>query len=383
MHPTGLGLNLPATVTFQYEFNGNLTNDGRRVFEYDYENQLTNVYVASAWRSEFRYDALGRRRVRKEYTWNSGLGTWNLTNEVRYVYDGMLVTQERDGNNLTLVTYTRGNDLSGTLPGAGGIGGLLARTANSQLLSPNSSTAHAYYHSDGNGNVTALVDTNGFIVARYQYDPYGNLLGMSGPLADANSYRFSSKEWCANSGLYYYGFRYYEPNLQRWLNRDPMTSFENPLDGDFDKHVYDFVENAPTRFVDPDGLWKWYGNWGGPNWTAGCKGTWEQVVDQKMDQKEAIDSQDKCYEMHDKCHAACRDEFRAAPPEKWQSAKLQLGKCLRKCDWDLSKCLKNLPKADPANNCHSKIGGAVFCVLGAVGHAFESDPPPRSKCNGN
>jgi len=71
-------LNLPATVTFQYEFNGNLTNDGRRVFEYDYENQLINVFVASAWRSEFRYDAFGRRRVRKEYTWNSGLGTWDL-----------------------------------------------------------------------------------------------------------------------------------------------------------------------------------------------------------------------------------------------------------------------------------------------------------------
>ena len=44
-------VNLPATVTFQYDGNGNLTNDGRRVFEYDYENQLTNVFVASAWRS--------------------------------------------------------------------------------------------------------------------------------------------------------------------------------------------------------------------------------------------------------------------------------------------------------------------------------------------
>jgi hypothetical protein len=63
-------LNLPAAVTFQYDGNGNLTNDGRRVFEYDYENQLTNVYVASAWKSVFQYDAFGRRRVRKEFGWN-------------------------------------------------------------------------------------------------------------------------------------------------------------------------------------------------------------------------------------------------------------------------------------------------------------------------
>jgi len=54
-----LTVNLPATNTFSYDWNGNLTNDGRRVFEYDFENQLTNVYVASTWRSEFKYDAFG------------------------------------------------------------------------------------------------------------------------------------------------------------------------------------------------------------------------------------------------------------------------------------------------------------------------------------
>ena len=67
-----------------------------------------------------------RRRIRKEYTWCSS--TWTLTNEVRYVYDGNLVVQERDANNLCQVTYTRGKDLSGELEGAGGIGGLLAST---------------------------------------------------------------------------------------------------------------------------------------------------------------------------------------------------------------------------------------------------------------
>jgi len=104
--------------------------------------------TAAAWRSEFKYDAFGRRRIRKEYGWTGS--AWSLTNEVRYVYDGMLVVQERDGNNLALVSYTRGNDLSGSLQGAGGIGGLLARTSNSELLSPSSSSAHAYYHCDGN-----------------------------------------------------------------------------------------------------------------------------------------------------------------------------------------------------------------------------------------
>jgi RHS repeat-associated protein len=52
---------------------------------------------------------------------------------------------------------------------------------------------------------------------------YGNLLGAVGPLAEANTYRFSSKEYLPNAGLYYYGFRFYEPNLQRWLNRAPIA----------------------------------------------------------------------------------------------------------------------------------------------------------------
>jgi hypothetical protein len=52
--------------------NGNLLSDGQRYFEYDWENQLTNVYVSGQWRSEFVHDGLMRRRVRKEYTWSGG-----------------------------------------------------------------------------------------------------------------------------------------------------------------------------------------------------------------------------------------------------------------------------------------------------------------------
>lgn len=245
-----ISLSLPSTNNFSYDYNGNLTNDGRRVFEYDYENQLTNVYVASAWRSEFKYDAFGRRRVRKEYTWQSS--AWVLTNEVRYVYDGMLTVQERDANNLAMVSYTRGNDLSGTLQGAGGIGGLLARTDNSKLLSPAASSSHAYYHCDGNGNVTAMVDTNGIVVAEYNYDPYGNLLGMAGPLAEANAYRFSSKEYQGNAGLYYYGYRFYEPNLQRWLTRDPLQEAGGIA-------LFTFAHDNPLFFTD---AWGQSVDWG-------------------------------------------------------------------------------------------------------------------------
>ena len=57
-----------------------------------------------------------------------GGGSWSLAGETRYLYDGKLVVQERNSSNTPLVSYARGKDLSGSLEGAGGIGGLLARS---------------------------------------------------------------------------------------------------------------------------------------------------------------------------------------------------------------------------------------------------------------
>ncbi len=238
---------LPASATCYYDGRGNLTNDGQRVFFYDAENQLVTVLVSNAWKSDFVYDGFMRRRVRKEFAWSGG--AWTQTNEVRYVYDGRLVVQERhytpNGSTLiplTAVTYTRGNDLSGSLEDAGGIGGLLARSEISNLQFP-----HAYYHADGNGNITGLIGTNGVVVARYNYDPYGNILAMSGPLAEANLYRFSSKEFHPNSGLVYYLYRYYEPGLQRWINRDPLEEGGGI-------NLFEFDSSDPISIMDPYGL---------------------------------------------------------------------------------------------------------------------------------
>jgi len=101
--------------------------------------------VTNAWQSQFVYDGKLRRRIERDYSWT---GSWTETNEVHFIYDGNLVIQERDSNSVVQVTYTRGNDLSGSLQGAGGIGGLLART---------DTNGSVFYHADGNGNITCLI----------------------------------------------------------------------------------------------------------------------------------------------------------------------------------------------------------------------------------
>jgi len=126
---------------------------------------------------------------------------------------------------------------------------------------------HFYYHADANGNVTALLSTNQQIAARYLYDPFGNTLSASGPLADVNLYRFSSKELHAASGLIYYLYRFYDANLQRWPNRDPFSDFGSfvnlgieVLSVSADLNLFQFVRNEPNCSVDPWGLvWVTYG----------------------------------------------------------------------------------------------------------------------------
>jgi len=83
-------------------------------------------------------------------------------------------------------------------------------------------------------------------VASYRYDPFGNTISSSGSLASANVYRFSSKEYMTRSGIYYYGYRFYDPNLQRWLNRDPIMEAGG-------LNLYEFALNRPTFAVDPNG----------------------------------------------------------------------------------------------------------------------------------
>jgi RHS repeat-associated protein len=237
---------IPTNNAYSYDLNGNLLSDGTRNFSYDDENELIAVWQANAWSNNFVYDGKMRRRIERDYIWNTGTSNWLQTNEVHFIYDGNLAVQERNASNLPQVSYTRGNDLSGSFQGAGGIGGLLARTDNAKLM-VGDSMASAYYHSDGNGNVTCLINAFQQLAAKYLYDTYGNTLATYGSLATANRYRFSSKEWNENSGLYYYLYRFYDPNLQRWLNRDPIQEIGG-------LNLYCFVLNRMGNGNDPFGL---------------------------------------------------------------------------------------------------------------------------------
>ena len=79
--------------------------------------------------------------------------------------------------------------------------------------------SHAY---DDIGNVTKYIDESGNVVAAYEYDAFGRIISQTGPMAEVFRIRFSTKYCDSETGLYYYGYRFYSPALMRWLNRDPI-----------------------------------------------------------------------------------------------------------------------------------------------------------------
>jgi RHS repeat-associated protein len=229
---------------FTYDADGNLTCDQPRTYQYDAENRIKWAINGTT----YAYDYLGRRYYKDP----SG------GNDFYYIYDGWNLVAELGINKpwslptaWTLYTYRThlwGPDLSGSLQGAGGIGGLLVTEQYEYEVG----NVH-YPMYDGNGNVIGLVKSkDGTISAQYDYSPYGELLTSStGSYAGlANPFRFSTKYYDDETGFYYFGYRYYNPETGRWLSRDRIEEFGGI-------NLYGYVRNGPANYCDPRGLVTW------------------------------------------------------------------------------------------------------------------------------
>jgi RHS repeat-associated protein len=102
---------------------------------------------------------------------------------------------------------------------------------------------------DGNGNVTDYVSQAGTTVASYKYDAFGNTHTSSGTLVNSFNYRFSTKIRDVETGLYYYGYRYYNTTTGKWINRDPIEETGGV-------NVYGFVGNNGINTLDILGLYE-------------------------------------------------------------------------------------------------------------------------------
>ncbi|MEO0810409.1 MAG: RHS repeat-associated core domain-containing protein, partial [Pseudomonadota bacterium] len=193
---------------------------------------------------EFAYDAFGRRIGKKVSSWDSLTGSYVLEEELGYIYDGwnLLAELSDNGSGWTIdQAHTWGLDLSDTLQGAGGVGGLL-------MSYDFTNQKHYMPFYNGNGNVAnyqswqagqAVSDT----AAVLEYGPFGEIIRQEGNDLDQLPIRFSTKYQDKRSGHYYYGYRYYDTTTGRWLSRDPIGERGG-------LNLYGMVGNRPMNYYD-------------------------------------------------------------------------------------------------------------------------------------
>jgi RHS repeat-associated protein len=150
-------------------------------------------------------------------------------------------------------SYAWGLDASGTLTGAGGVGGLLLTSHHTPQADGGMQVTTLAPLYDFNGNVLAYADVaTSTITHRMEYDPFGQELSLDTLLpgegaAEAPRFRFSTKYTDGETGLVYYGYRSYSPELGRWVNRDPIEERGGI-------NLYGMVGNDAVNRVDELGL---------------------------------------------------------------------------------------------------------------------------------
>lgn len=202
----------PAVESLDYDGAGRMVGDSNWVYTWDGMGCLVkmerkpNTSVDINLATEvitFVYDA-DRRRTKKERTLTYANSAPTRVETSKLVWCEWLPVGEElsvNGGTASRRWFIWGRDVSGTWDGAGGIGGLVAieEEGGRRLLVVD----------DGLGNITALINqANGDTVAKFDYTPFGELKASSGDV-NACPFRYQGKDYDAETGLSYFGFRYY------------------------------------------------------------------------------------------------------------------------------------------------------------------------------
>ena len=211
-----------------YDDDGNMLTNGSWTYTWNGENRMIQA-VNGNTKLQFVYDYMGRRVEKKVFDGDT------IVSHKRFVYDDYKQVEELDASNSNSVLkrYSWQPEAVGQ---------------DVPLSMTDVVTAKNYtYTLDANKNVSDLTDAQGNVVAHYEYSPFGTHTATGS--YTGNPFRFSSEVFDSETGLVYYNYRYYNPNLGRWINRDPIGLLDGP-------GLYVFVNNSANFIFDVLGLKK-------------------------------------------------------------------------------------------------------------------------------
>lgn len=209
--------------SYTHDANGNMTHktDGINATNYTYDslNRLTQV-ADSSQITEYIYNGLGQR--------------------VGKIVDGVQTNYLIDPNGIlpqVLAEMDENNDLIAFYAYDGS--GLVAKVTPAN--------EYYFYHYDGLGSTIAITDSSAQIVNAYAYSPYG-LVGSQETIENSFEYVGRFGVMAEGNGLYFMRARYYDPEVGRFVNKDPI-GYAGGM------NLFTYCQNDPINFIDPWGLW--------------------------------------------------------------------------------------------------------------------------------
>jgi RHS repeat-associated protein len=201
-------------------------SSGITTFAWDYENRLSSVTLpGSGGTVSFKYDPFGRR-IYKSSTSGTSI----------YAYDGDNLVEETNSSGAAVARYSQGLNID-------------------EPLAMLRSSTTSFYQADGLGSITSLSNGAGALAQTYTFDSFGNQTASSGSLT--NPFRYTAREWDAETNLYSYHARYMDSSVGRFLTEDPigpMTLFQKiPSSPTTRPSAYLYADNNPILNVDPMG----------------------------------------------------------------------------------------------------------------------------------
>lgn len=211
------------TTTALYDANGNYRGNGvNDLAIHNSQNQLVSLAMSGTTAS-YQYGPMGRR-----------IETTIAGTRTRFLHSGDMEIAE------LVDMFGQWKIKTRYIPGLG----VDQRVAMINVNTFDGSTlSREYYHADRLGSVIAMAAEDGSVTANYVYTPFGvEDYGASG-----NPFRYTGRRWDAQVGLYYYRARYYDPELGRFLETDPVLYADQ-------MNLYAYVGNNPLNATDPTGM---------------------------------------------------------------------------------------------------------------------------------
>lgn len=236
-----------------YDIYGNITSFNGNVYVYDSVGNLNRLSKLNG--KSIEYDNMGNplnyngtalswngRRL-KSYDdlvfnydkYGNRIQKYNSESLTNYYYDNSKLVYEINDNYIISYMYL-----------------------NDTIIGLNYNNKDYYYIKNAQEDVLAIVDTNGNVVVSYVYDPFGNVLEISGPLKDSLGYnnpiRFKSYYYDKESDLYFLQSRYYDSNIGRFISQDDTIYLQGTyLLNNISKNLYAYCMNDPVNKIDETG----------------------------------------------------------------------------------------------------------------------------------